>query len=300
MKGKYMTEAIKKVKNNIENYTKQPHKKVDLSTDGIIKSVNEVEIIPFSSYDPTQTYNFEEIINTMAKAQESDGNAIKDLKGSEYKSFEDFEKHIKENIIKAGYGTPEAVVAAAISLLYDYTKATGKNVKYSMGHRDSVELLPGMDGLRTSEDLCCDCSGFAGWCIYNAGYNLPIDPLEFCTYTIKQWAETTKIAKKGTDGLGKPGDLLVKNNNEYGHVMLIVGANEEGYIIAENSGLDGIEQLKSSTQDGGIIRIIPFDSEELDSYIRVDMTDYYNDPNNKRKITSPDKEKKDTIVKTTK
>ena len=272
-------DSIKKVKTNFYNI-EETLQKLTSKIEQINTVNNDIETLALEIEPNNTTYNFEEIISVMQNATESDGNAYNDLAGSEYKTFEEFVQHITFNITKAGYATPNAVVTAAISFLSDYTKSSGRLIKYSYNHRGEGEQEPDKDGLQNPENLCIDCSGFVGWCLYNAGFKIPVD---YCnTYEIKKWAENSGIDRDSHDSSGNPGDLLVKNNGSYGHIMLIVGKENDGYIIAESSGIDGEDIAYSDRPDGGIIRKISFESNELDPYIRVDMRDYYNNPDNKR------------------
>ena len=67
-----------------------------------------------------------------------------------------------------------------------------------------------------------DCSGFTTWAYVNAGYNIKRG--QYPAY----WGDTTKLTKDN----GQIGDFLV----EKGHVTIIVGKTEQGYIKAEAAG----------------------------------------------------------------
>lgn len=67
-----------------------------------------------------------------------------------------------------------------------------------------------------------DCSGFTTWAYVNAGYNIKRG--QYPAY----WGDTTKLTKDN----GQIGDFLVQK----GHVTIIVGKTEQGYIKAEAAG----------------------------------------------------------------
>lgn len=67
-----------------------------------------------------------------------------------------------------------------------------------------------------------DCSGFTTWAYVNAGYNIKRG--QYPAY----WSNTTNLTKDN----GEIGDFLV----EKGHVTIIVGKTNEGYIKAEAAG----------------------------------------------------------------
>lgn len=185
-----------------------------------------------------------------------------DLASTEYKSVSGFNDYMKKTICKAGYGTREGVVAAGMSLIGDYIKATGKRLRYSQPGRQQ----PGVDGIVNS-DFYLDCSGFTCYSLYNGGFNLPDTGCE--TGSIYNWAVSNGIAKDPKSG-GAGGDFLVTRGK--GHIVLIVGSYDGGYYVAEEDG----EEL------GGIVQKRSFENLSTNNYALVDMSKYYSDSKNVR------------------
>ncbi len=216
------------------------------------------------------------------KAGESSNTPALDLINTVFGSVENFNNHIKFNVNNVGYGTREGVVAAALSLVGDYSKVTGKRLRYNQ--------LAGNHGIATSrqetntegivnEDFYLDCSSFAWFALYNGGYNLPKkeseiqdpdDDGEVDAYTISQKNWAISNGYTGDITSGKPGDFLVSDS----HIVVILGSydedGEKGYYDAEFS----------SWGQGAKINKRSYDS--LGNYTLMNMDEYYNNDNNVR------------------
>lgn len=207
-------------------------------------------------------YDFEDYVAATDNSGESGNIPSVDLAGTEYGNVANFNQHIKESVNKAGYGTRSGVVVAGVSLIGDYIKATGKRLRYdqySLGGRQGQDT----EGI-VNEDFYLDCSSFSWWALYNGGFKTPCYPQ---TGSIYSWATGAGYARDDMS-VGQPGDYIVTRGS--GHIMLIVGNYDGGYYIAEFNGW-GI---------GSGINKYSYGS--FSNHIVIDMTDYYNNPDNKR------------------
>ena len=206
-------------------------------------------------------YDLEEYYVASSAATESTNKPAVDLAGTDYQTIAGFNSHIKSNVEAAGFGTREAVVAAGVSLIGDYTMATGKRLRYdqytSLGGRQNSDE----EGI-VKENFFLDCSSFAWWALYNGGFKIPTYPF---TGAQKSWAQSNGYAKDPTSLEGQPGDFLVSD----GHIVLILGNYDGGYYIAEflNWG------------EGGRINKYGSGGFSLGGYTLIDMDGYYNASN---------------------
>lgn len=189
-----------------------------------------------------------------------------DLKSTKYKTVENFNKHIKENI-KKDYQTRKAIVIAALSVISDYINATNKRPRYSQEKRQKSDIEGVID------DFYFDCSSFAWWTIYNAGFKLPECTIQ--TVDMHNWAKANGYTKNIQ--LGKPGDFVITTGK--GHIMIIIDKDEEGYYLAEaccdEKGMKITKVSYQLLEKGG------YDKSNL-PYVLIDMDDYYKDKNNFR------------------
>lgn len=181
-----------------------------------------------------------------------------------------FNQNIYSQVIKSGISTREGVVAAATTLVSEFYNLTGYKLPY--------ELLPsgkysgyGIDsnwGTNTGNSSYplngLDCSGFISWAMHNGGY----------TYEVKSaqgWGNTGTKRSWNTgviDSSAKPGDLIYnqpppQGNGTTGHIRMIIGVTDQGYVVAEASG----------KKNG--IRITNISFKSTGSYYLVDMSNYY-------------------------
>lgn len=204
-------------------------------------------------------YDLEAYYQASQAASESSSSPSSDLKiSTNYKTIDEFNQHIKDNVDSAGYGTRAGVVAAGISLVGDYIMETGKRLRYSQGGRQNPET----EGIGT-DDFFMDCSSFAWWALYNGGFKLPSSAQ---TGQQKSWAESNNLLETPGSGVGQAGDFLISD----GHIALILGTYGEGYYVAEFS-------------DVGIgAPISKYDYSSLSSYMVINMDSYYSDTSNVR------------------
>ena len=179
------------------------------------------------------------------------------LSGTDYKSLDGFNEAIKANVKKAGYGTREGVVAAAMTLSYEYSKATGYKLFYQLpGNRIPHESV--VNGL-----TYLDCRAFVQWAVCNGGFKaIELDYI-------------TRVSLIGTPSSDirnmKPGDIF--STSSTGHIWLVVGVSSDGYYAAEEYG----------SSNGLVINYYSFDNA-YNGYPATfyDMTAYYSNPENVR------------------
>lgn len=142
----------------------------------------------------------------------------------------DFEKFLKKNnsskskyneyiynsVKKAGLGTNNGVAAAGISLI-DYMANFGYKLKYSWG--GSYDGY----GVKDFGTSGFDCSHFVAWAIHNGGF-------KWDYRSSSGWKKVGNTCKRTSKSCnGKVGDLIWHE----GHIMLIVGVDNNNYYIAQ-------------------------------------------------------------------
>lgn len=202
-------------------------------------------------------YDFEAYYIASEAASQSSNNPATDLASTDYGSVEGFNQHIKDNVNAAGYGTREAVVAAGVSLVGDYILSTGKRLRYSQPLRQGQDT----EGI-VNQNFYLDCSSFAWWAVYNAGFKTPCYPQ---TGVMRSWASQNGYLQSGVNG-GQGGDFLLSS----GHIVLILGTYDGGYYCAEFSGSTSGAKISKRSYNG------------LSGYQLIDMTDYYSNSSNLR------------------
>ena len=207
-------------------------------------------------------YDYEKMYSASEKASVSPNSPATDLAKTQYKNVDGFNKHIKDCVQQAGYGTRAGVVAAAKCLISDYIESTGHRMRYSMPQRGNSST----EGI--SDDTYFDCSSFGWWALYNGGFKLPSP--DTTPYQLG-WAQGQGIARKNYRG-GQPGDYLIydEGGGAFGHNRLIIGTHDNGYYIAEFTGSGGGQITKTS-----------YDGIEGKYYL-IDMKSYYENKKNVR------------------
>lgn len=203
----------------------------------------------------------EEYFLASENAYETGNTPSVDLASTDYGSVDAFNKHIKDTVCEAGYGTRQGVVAAGMSLVGDYILATGTRLRYDQGGRQYYD--GGNNEGIINDNFYLDCSSFSWWALYNGGFNIPCWPY---TGTQHDWSDSHGYSKTPGPGVGQAGDFLVS----YGHIILIVGTYEDGYYCAEEAGW-GVGAKISKRSYGG-----------LGAYVVIDMEEYYSNPANIR------------------
>ena len=166
-------------------------------------------------------------------------------------SLEEYNNYIRKSVEKAGVGTREGVVAAAVSsITYLYDKYDMKLPYYWGGHYPSSIGIPSNFGYNTPSKpspsqtrypyVSFDCSGFVNWAIENGGYIFP----DTNNYTSSDRFSTCSITSSSC--IGKPGDLIDSDT----HVVMIVSVDEANhrYYVAESTVAGVIIQTREMHQ----------------------------------------------------
>ena len=159
-------------------------------------------------------------------------------------SLTEFNNLIATNVENAGFGTRAGVVASAVTLIAELGNNYDVKIPYYWGggHGNIANLALGNWGSsecriyangRVYDHCGLDCSGFVAWAIYNGGFNI--------TAMVTGQFQNLPGAKRVTltnSPILQPGDLLEKRQGGSGHIVLIIGIDEETneYICAEAAG----------------------------------------------------------------
>lgn len=153
-------------------------------------------------------------------------------------SLEEFNNLIASNVNEAGYGTRAGVVAAAVTLIAELGNNYDVKIPYfySGGHDAISNYANGVWGAGSCHtyangvfyDRCgLDCSGFVSWAVSNGGFNVSITS----SGGFQNLPGAERVSLQDSAVL-QPGDILETN----GHVILVVGIEDNQYVCAEASG----------------------------------------------------------------
>lgn len=173
----------------------------------------------------------------------SDGDSIlnqslESFLSSNGSSLEEFNNLIASNVNEAGYGTRAGVVAAAVTLIAELGNNYDVKIPYfySGGHDAISNYANGVWGAGSCHtyangvfyDRCgLDCSGFVSWAVSNGGFNVSITS----SGGFQNLPGAERVSLQDSAVL-QPGDILETN----GHVILVVGIEDNQYVCAEASG----------------------------------------------------------------
>lgn len=165
-----------------------------------------------------------------------------------YFNKEDVENYI--NNIKENSSGRDAAVNCALGII-SLASSVDLKLDYDWG---------GGHGAYTTLDNVAngvDCSAFASWCINQGATE------DFATRTT---ASLKNVGEKTTYESAQKGDILVYNNGENGHVMIIVENDVENqrFVLAEASGANTGVKLSSGSY-----------AEYSSVYSARDLTEYY-------------------------
>ncbi len=179
-------------------------------------------------------------------------------------SLEEFNNLIVSNVQEAGSGTRAGVVAAAVTLIAELGNNYNVKVPYfwTGGHGSisvGAEASWGSNTCYTAANgqaytYCgLDCSGFVTWAINNGGFSIPVQ--SSATFVYLEGAERVSLS---SSAVLQAGDLLATS----GHIILVVGVDDNGYICAEAAG----------NETGVLFSRKSFDAS---GYYGIDMSGFY-------------------------
>lgn len=171
-------------------------------------------------------------------------------------SVEKFNEHLKSEIEKAGVGTRDASVAAAVTLIGSLAEQ-GYKINYQWGGIHTELGINSQYGTPVGTGSCdgsyaaqgydpsvCrtnykwygfDCGGFVTWAIYNGmqGSNSP-GGVTVSRSNIFSYSANNKISLNSNKAVCKIGGVL----DSTGHIVLVVGHDDvnKQYIVAEATG----------------------------------------------------------------
>ena len=153
-------------------------------------------------------------------------------------SLTEYNNYIKSSVEKAGVGTREGVVAAAVSTInFLYDNFDTKLPYYWGGHFPGTIGIPQSFGYNNPSIpspsgkrypyTSFDCSGFVNWAIVNGGFIFP----DTNQYTSSGRFSICDITNSSC--VGKPGDLIDSDS----HVVMIIAVDEanNNYYVAEST-----------------------------------------------------------------
>lgn len=197
-------------------------------------------------------------------------------------SVEDFEANLLKQITKAGVGTRNGVVAAAMTLIGSMAE-TGYKINYKWGGKYATIGINPKWGLPSevncdsyasrgyNRENCTknynwdgfDCSGFVTWALIN-GLQKRISQVN----TNTQDSNHPAVKLDANRAVCDIGGAVVNG----GHIRLIVGIDEENkrYIIAETTGSD-----ITTNSGGNILRYMPFSGNG--QYYCKNLDELYNE-----------------------
>ena len=270
------------------NYNKQAQnvETIDFSanyvkdiTTALKQKVDELKTNSKNKFDFEKAYNLSnsaKVIN--AKDNVSNWNEfVSSLANSKYGSVDGFNKAIKNNVLEAGYGTVNGVLAAIKTLAYDYPEATGKKFFYTSDF--GITMRKGTDGIIPNVTNL-DCRAFVQWSVYNGGYNADMIAYRTNEGGFQDWGKSQGIIMDDIKS-AKPGDIFSGDGDggdHGGHIWMVVDNYSDGYYVAEEFGDD----------KGLVINRYSFDEheKEVERYkaLGYDMQGYYNNIENIRDV----------------
>jgi len=153
-------------------------------------------------------------------------------------SLEQFNNLIARSVRAAGLYTKDAAAAVALSLTAVLPQKYNIKIEYHWGGKSWNIGATGSKGhwgtykTDSSGELTVyglDCTGFATWAYVNAGADVRKDPSGFPSHYPKFGSSKYVDQVEFTPDNGEPGDFL----NMPGHVAMIIGVTNDGYIVAE-------------------------------------------------------------------
>lgn len=183
--------------------------------------------------------------NQLTKLPDSGNNSLYD-----YYSEEEVEQYLNE--IKSTYSGRDAAVNCALGIM-QLAANVGLKLDYDWGGGHTA--VTSNSAIATG----VDCSAFASWAINQGSTN---------TFETRTTGGLISVGERVDYSEAQKGDILVYNNGENGHVVVVIENNPETqtFIVAEAAGSD----------TGVILKERSYSSLSSSSYQARDLSSIYN------------------------
>ena len=261
--GVFVTVNAKSVNGNIKGYYFNYSNNIPSKDSGYVAtSNNSIEVVRLAGTTYVWAEDSNGGISEVATAVVSNssirhsGNilketALKDYIKSKGGSLDDFNKLMARSVRAAGLYTKTGAATAGVTLATGLYQKYGVTIPYWRGGKTSSIGAYGSWGIYRNNPTYegyyyygMDCDGFVNWAYLNTGivYN------SILANSYYYW-DGLPVSKNN----GEIGDVMRTN----GHVKIIVGKTDSGFIVAEEAGRDNglIISAHTYTNTGGYIII---------------------------------------------
>lgn len=261
--GVFVTVNAKSVNGNIKGYYFNYSNNIPSKDSGYVAtSNNSIEVVRLAGTTYVWAEDSNGGISEVATAVVSNssirhsgnilkGTALKDYIKSKGGSLDDFNKLMARSVRAAGLYTKTGAATAGVTLATGLYQKYGVTIPYWRGGKTSSIGAYGSWGIYRNNPTYegyyyygMDCDGFVNWTYLNTGivYN------SILANSYYYW-DGLPVSKNN----GEIGDVMRTN----GHVKIIVGKTDSGFIVAEEAGRDNglIISTHAYTNTGGYIII---------------------------------------------
>ena len=261
--GVFVTVNAKSVNGNIKGYYFNYSNNIPSKDSGYVAtSNNSIEVVRLAGTTYVWAEDSNGGISEVATAVVSNssirhsgnilkGTALKDYVKSKGGNLDDFNKLMARSVRAAGLYTKTGAATAGVTLATGLYQKYGVTIPYWRGGKTSSIGAYGSWGIYRNNPTYegyyyygMDCDGFVNWTYLNTGivYN------SILANSYYYW-DGLPVSKNN----GEIGDVMRTN----GHVKIIVGKTDSGFIVAEEAGRDNglIISTHAYTNTGGYIII---------------------------------------------
>ena len=261
--GVFVTVNAKSVNGNIKGYYFNYSNNIPSKDSGYVAtSNNSIEVVRLAGTTYVWAEDSNGGISEVATAVISNssirhsgnilkGTALKDYVKSKGGNLDDFNKLMARSVRAAGLYTKTGAATAGVTLATGLYQKYGVTIPYWRGGKTSSIGAYGSWGIYRNNPTYegyyyygMDCDGFVNWTYLNTGivYN------SILANSYYYW-DGLPVSKNN----GEIGDVMRTN----GHVKIIVGKTDSGFIVAEEAGRDNglIISTHAYTNTGGYIII---------------------------------------------
>ena len=261
--GVFVTVNAKSVNGNIKGYYFNYSNNIPSKDSGYVAtSNNSIEVVRLAGTTYVWAEDSNGGISEVATAVVSNssirhsgnilkGTALKDYIKSKGGNLDDFNKLMARSVRAAGLYTKTGAATAGVTLATGLYQKYGVTIPYWRGGKTSSIGAYGSWGIYRNNPTYegyyyygMDCDGFVNWTYLNTGivYN------SILANSYYYW-DGLPVSKNN----GEIGDVMRTN----GHVKIIVGKTDSGFIVAEEAGRDNglIISTHAYTNTGGYIII---------------------------------------------